>query len=117
MQWKDGDEEFVLLKLLKESNTIEVAEYSEANDASDEPAFAHWVPHALRKRNRILSAVNARIKQASHKYGIEVLMSVDHAQRADTANGNRHWMDAIDKEMKQVIVDFEILEKGTKAPV
>ena len=57
------------------------------------------------------------MKQATYKYGIEVLTSVEHTQRIDLSNGNRHWTDTIDKEMKQVIVAFEILEEGVKAPV
>ena len=61
--------------------------------------------------------VHSRIKKATHKYGIEVPMSVEHAKKIDLANGNRCWIDAIDKEMKQVIVAFEILEEGQKAPI
>ena len=88
------------MKLLKENYPIEVAEYAEANDIANEPAFAYWVPYTLRKRDRILSSVHSRIKKATHKYGIEVPMSVEHAKKIDLANGNRCWMDAIDKEMK-----------------
>ena len=70
----------------------------------------------MRKRNRIVSSVNSRILKSTHKYGIEVPTSVDHAKRIDTSNGNRFWQDAIDKEIKNVAVAFELKERGQRAP-
>ena len=115
--WKDGREEWVPLKLLKETNPIEIAEYAIANSISEEPAFAYWVPYVIRKREKIIATVNSRIARATHKYGIEVPKSMADAIRIDQANGNRFWQDAIAKEMKQVAVAFEILDIGCQAPI
>jgi len=65
----------------------------------------------------ILSAVNKLIQKTTHKYGIEVPMSVKHAYEIDRQNSNTFWRDAIKKEMFNNGVAFEILENGEKAPV
>jgi hypothetical protein len=46
---------------------------------AEEPAFAWWVPDTLRRRNAILSAVKARVRKKTHKYGIEVPTSLVRA--------------------------------------
>ena len=114
---KDEEEQWVLLKLLKETNPIETAEFAKSRGIEGEPAFAYWVPYVLRKRDRIISAIQSRINRATHKYGIEVPTSVDHARAIDASNGNNLWMQAIDKEMKQVAVASEIFDEGTSPPV
>ena len=58
-EWKDGDQDWIPLKDLKESNPIETAEFAVANGTQDEPAFAWWVPHTLKKRNRITKKVKS----------------------------------------------------------
>ena len=117
VKWKDGSEQWIALKLLKESNPLEVAEFAKAREIDNEPAFCWWVPYTLRKRDRIISSVNSRVRKTSHKYGIEVPTSLDHAKKIDESNGNRLWQDAIEKEMKNVAVAFEILELGSPIPI
>ena len=75
-----------------------------------EPAFAWWVPYTLRKRDRIIAAINLRVKKQTHKYGIEIPTSVAHAKEIDTKNDNTFWQDAIETEMYNVAVAFKILE-------
>ena len=58
IQWKDGTTTWERLADLKESNPVEVAEYAAAQGIAHEPAFAWWVPFTLRKRNRIIAAIN-----------------------------------------------------------
>ena len=115
--WKDGSEQWVPLKLLKEVHPVEVAEFAKARDIHEFPAFAYWVPYVLRKRDNIIASVTSRIKRTTHKYGIEVPTSIEHAKKIDSINGNRYWQNAIDKEMSNVKVAFEILGEGEKAPV
>jgi len=117
VRWKDGSEQWIALKLLKESNPLEVAEFAKAREIDNEPAFCWWVPYTLRKRDRIIASINSRVRKTSHKYGIEVPTSIDHAKRIDESNGNRLWQDAIEKEMKNVAVAFEILELGMPIPI
>lgn len=90
VQWKDGTSQWIPLKVLKESNPVDVAEYVVARGIADEPAFAWWVPYTLKKRNRIIAAVNSRVKRKTHKYGIEIPTSVAHAREIDARNGNRY---------------------------
>ena len=70
--WKNGSEQWIPLSILKKSNPIEVAEFAVAKGIADEPAFNWWVPYTLRKRDIIISGVNARVKKVTHKYGVEV---------------------------------------------
>ena len=60
VEWKDGSSEWIPLKLLKENNPIEVAEYAVANKIEDQPAFALWVPNVLRWRKRIFSKLKSK---------------------------------------------------------
>ncbi len=114
--WKDGTKDWIPLKVMKESNPVDVAEYATARGFADEPAFSWWVPYTLRKRNSIIAAVNSRVKKQTHKFGLEVPTSVEHARRIDASNGNTMWYDAIAKEMYNVSVAFKILEESESIP-
>ena len=105
------------LKDIKESNPIEVAEFAVAKGIDKEPAFAWWIPYTIRKRKNIISAVCARLKLKTHKFGIEIPRSVEHAYRLDERNGNTFWRDAIKKEMANVMVAFDMLEDDENLPV
>ena len=59
-QWKDGSSSWVNLADLKESHLIEVAEYAKILGIDHEPAFNWWVPHILKKRDRIILLVEKR---------------------------------------------------------
>ena len=69
----------------------------------------HW------KRDRIISSVNSRVKKVSHKYGVKIPKSAAEALRFDEQNNDTCWLDAIDKEMGNLKVAFDILE-GDKSP-
>ena len=116
MAWADDSETWVPLKDLKESHPVEVAEFAKAQGIADEAAFIWWVPYTLRKRDVILSEVKARIRKTTHKYGIEIPTSVENAYEVDTKNNNDLWQKAIDKEMMNVGVAFQVLEEDEKAP-
>ena len=57
------------------------------------------------------------MKVATNKYGVEIPTSIEHAIRLDTTNVNQLWMEALDKEMQNVSVAFEILPTGAPVPV
>ena len=63
VQWNDGLRQWVALKILKESNPVQVAEYAVARGIGDEPAFAWWTPYMLRKHDVIVLAVNSRLQK------------------------------------------------------
>ena len=117
VEWANSSRQWIDLKLLKESNPVQVAEYVTARNIADEPAFAWWVPYVLRKRDVIISAVNSRVRRTSHKYGIEVPTSVKHAIEIDRKNKNTFWADALKKEMGNVGVAFEILGQNALFPI
>ena len=116
VKWKDQSKSWMRLADMKESYPIETAELAASRGIDDEPAFAWWVPHTLRKRDTIVSALRMRMCQAKHKYGIEIPASVEHAKELDMKEGNDLWMKVLAKEMFNVGVAFKILEHGQKAP-
>ena len=42
--------------------------------------------------------------QTTHKYGIEIPTSWNHAVKIDTKNGNQLWKDALVKDMKILVL-------------
>jgi hypothetical protein len=114
--WKDGSEQWIPLKILKESHPVEVAEFAVSRGIDAEPAFCWWTPYTLRKRDRIISAVKSRIAKTSHKYGVEIPNNIEHAFLLDKQNGNTFWRDSINKEMENLKVAFDILPEGKNAP-
>ena len=59
VQWKDGLTSWEMLKDLKASNLVKVAEYAVANQLVGEPTFKRWVPHTMQKWNWIISKVKS----------------------------------------------------------
>ncbi len=116
VEWKDGTSDWLPLADLKESYPIDVAEYAVNNKIASEPAFAWWVPHVLRKRDRIIKKVKTRYFRRTHKYGIELPKTVEEALAIDERTGTDFWRKAIEKEMRNVQVAFEVREDGV-APV
>ena len=106
-QWKDGSTTWESLKDVKESYPIQLAEYSLQRKISDEPAFAWWVPHVLKKRERIIAKVKSKYWLRTHKFGIRIPKTVQEAKQLDQQNGDHLWWEAICKEMKNVRIAFE----------
>ena len=117
VEWKDGTSSWIPLKLLKESNPVELAEYAKSRGIDKEPAFAWWVNHVLKKRDRIIKQVKHRPVKKSIKFGIQVPSSVEEALRLDKENNNTFWSDAINKELSNVIIAFKLLNEGECPPV
>ena len=106
-QWKDGSTDWIDMKYLKDSNPIELAEYAVANRIQEEPAFKWWVSETLRMRNRIIGKVKSRYWKTSHKYGVRLPHSVQEALQTDRETGTDFWWNAIQKELKKVMVALE----------
>ncbi len=116
VRWKSNATEWIPLKDMKESYPVQTAEFATSRGIHTEPAFTWWVPYTLRKRDVIISAVKARLRKTSHKYGKEIPTSIAHAYEIDKKNGNTLWSDAIKKEMTNVGVAFEILPEDGQPP-
>ena len=59
VQRNNETQEWVPLKILKNSNPIEVFEFIVARGINKEPDFNWWVPYTLRRRDRIIVGVNS----------------------------------------------------------
>jgi hypothetical protein len=101
---------------LKESNPVELAEYAVANNLSEEAAFHWWVPSIIKKRDRIISAARARSHKRNQKIGIEIPKTVERALAIDQETNTSFWRNAIEKEMKHVLIAFDVLEDGAAEP-
>jgi hypothetical protein len=117
IEWRDGTTSWERLAVLKESNPVEVAEYSVAAGIDKMPAFKWWVPYTLKKRKRIIAAVNKRVLKRDHKFGIRIPRTVEEALRIDKENGNTLWEDSMVKEMGNVRVAFNILPEDQPPPI
>ena len=116
IKWKDKPESWIKLADMTESHPVEVAEYPRARGIDKEPAFKWWVSHTLKKRQVILAALKKRTRKTTHKYGIEIPTSVEHAFELDRKNGNNLWKEALEMEMYNIGVAFKILEDEKTAP-
>ena len=117
IEWKDKSTSWERLSDMKESYPIEVAQYAEAMGIRDEPAFSWWTTNVLKKRQRIIAAVNKRYHKMMHKFGIKVNKNTEEALDLDKENGNDLWWKAIQKVMSAVKVAFKILEDDDQPPI
>ena len=101
---------------MKETYPMETAEFAINHGIDKLPAFNWWIPHTLKKRDRIIAAVKHRMVKKAFKYGHEVPSTVSEAYNLDKKHNNTRWRDAIAKEMKNVRVAFKILEKNENIP-
>ena len=108
VQWKDGSSQWIEMKDLKNSYPIELAEYSINNKIHDEPAFAWWVPHTIKKRNYMIGKVKSKYWQRTNKYGLRLPKSVKEAYEIDDENQDSMWADAIKDEMLKIINATEV---------
>ena len=118
VQWEDGSESWVPLKVLKESNPVETAEFAVAKGIEKEPAFAWWTGQILKKRNYFIKKLRkSNVAKSNLKFGLVVPRTVKEAHELDRKNGNTLWNDAIKKELKNVIVAFHLLGDDEVVPV
>jgi len=83
---------------------------------STQPAFAWWEPRTLRRHDKIIAGTNSRVRCFPHKYGIEVPRTIEEALRIERANSEKNCRKAIDKEMENLKVAFDILPVGSIPP-
>jgi hypothetical protein len=114
--WNEGNTTWEMLSAMRDMNMPKCAEYAIEHGLADESAFKFWVKHAMKKRERLIKQVYKRKRRNKFKYGIEVPNTVGQAYALDEKNGNSLWREAIDKEMKNVMVAFEIKNAGEEPP-
>jgi hypothetical protein len=90
--WKDGTSSLVPLREMKDSYPLQTDEYAVANSLAKEPAFKWWIPHVLRKCDRMIEKLGKKkYWRRTHKYGIELPKSVAEALGID----RRTWDDLL----------------------
>ena len=114
LQWKDGSTTWAAMKDIQSAYPIQLAEYAQQRGIDTLPAFAWWIPHVIKKRNRIISKTKSKYWTRTHKFGIRLPHSVKEALAIDKENGDTLWWDAICKEMKNVRVAFEEYDGDVK---
>ena len=72
-----------------------------------------WVPHTLKKCDRIISKLVLRKRKETHEYGIEVPRNVHHALELDRDNRKSLWANAIRKVISGLSLAFDIRDKDT----
>lgn len=115
VQWKDGSSTWVSLKDLKASFPIELARYARDHTLLDQPAFAWWAPHTLKKAHHTISKLKSKYWEKSHKYGIRIPKTIAEAKKLDAENGNTLWMDSVRSEMSAIRVAVEQYDGDTSA--
>jgi len=116
VEWSYGGQEWIPLADMKASYPVEVAEYVIQADIATQPAFAWWVRHVLKKRDRIIAKVESKHWAKTHKYGIELPRNLKEALAIDEKTGTDHWKKAFEKEMRNVFGAFSFLEDGEDPP-
>ena len=111
IKWRGGSTSWLPMKVVKEANPLELAEYVVVNKINDEPAFAWWIPTVLRTRKRMISRLKTHhtIRKQT-KFGIIVPSSLEEARELDAENGNQLWEKATRKELDKVKIAFELLD-------
>ena len=115
VKWKGQSKSWMRLADMKESHPIETTEFAVSRGIDDEPAFAWWVQHTLRKRDAIVLGLRTRMRQTKHKYGIEIPTSVEHVKELDRKEGHDYWMKALAKEMFNIGVAFKKTRTRTES--
>ena len=113
VEWKDDTTTWMDMKDVKEASPIELAEYAIANQISNEPAFAWWVPYVMKKRDRIIAEVKTKYWRTTHKYGVRLPKTAEEALRFDAEDGTTFWRDAMNKEMAKAKVAYAEVEGAT----
>jgi hypothetical protein len=72
------------------------------------------VPYTLKKRRRIVAALNKRYLLRSHKFGVELPKSVQDALRTDEQSITKYWKVAKSLEIKNIDLEIQDLKVNKK---
>jgi hypothetical protein len=117
VKWKDGSTSWEPLKVMKEAYPVRVVEFAVSQGIQELPGFCWWVQPTIKRKNRIVNAIKTRHKKKTHKYGIQVPLSVEEAYQIDKDTNTDYWHQVIQKEMKNNVVAFKFLEEGERVPI
>ena len=93
LQWKDGSTTWEALKDIKNCYPLQLAEYAIEEGIEGKLEFQWWVPHAIRKKNRIILKMKSKYWVRTNKFGLRIPKSVEEALQIDkditTTNGGK----------------------------
>jgi hypothetical protein len=115
--WKDGNTSWHSLSDIKNSYSIQLAEYAIANNLQNEPAFVWWIKPMLKRKKAFIKTTGASYAKHSHKFGIRVPQTVEEAIAIDKATNTTFWHNAIQKEMKNNRIAFKFLDNDEPVPI
>ena len=119
-QWKGGSKYLQNLSYLKQSHLIDTTEYVISQNLQGEPEFNWWVPHVIKKRERVTLLVKKWIAwylKKAHKFVVRLPKIVEEAYNIDADNGNVLCTNSIPKEMTNVKINFKALEDSEYVPI
>ena len=111
IKWCYRNTTWVVLKEIKDSYSLQLAEYAVAAKIPMDIAFAWWLHHTLKNRNRIIIKVESKYWLKTHKFGINVPKTMNQEIEFDSENGNTLWWDAMCQEIKNICPAFDPWEK------
>ena len=98
---------------------IHFAKYAVAKSVENEPVFNWWVHCVLKKRDQIIPMVrkcSTKYFKKTHKFGLKLPKMVNEVYPIDKKNSNTLWQDAIQKEIENVKIAFQIIPEAKKPP-
>ena len=66
------------------------------------------MPHAIRKRNQIISKFKSQYWETTHKFVIRLPKTTEEALQIDKITGTDFWRNAINKEMSMVKIAWKV---------
>jgi hypothetical protein len=79
-----------------------------------EPAFAWWIPIYVKHKDRIIKSIRSCSVKKNVKFGLEIPKTVEEALKIDRNTKTTYWQDAIEKELSNNRVTFQILAPAEK---
>ncbi len=64
---------------LMRSFPIQIAYQALLHNLQQDPGFSWWVKHMIKKRDYSTSAIHTRYAKGTHKFGIQVLVTIEEA--------------------------------------
>ena len=102
VDWHDGTSSWAKLSDIKQSYSVQLAEYAKAKGLENESPFIWWVGSVPRRRDRILKGIKSnKYWMRTHKYGVELPHSIKEALAINRKTGTIYWQQTIDA--KEVI--------------
>ena len=95
---------------------MDISEYVKAKYIDKEPAFAWWVPSALKYIKAVINKAAMRVRN-DMKFLIAIPAIYNEAVEIYRINGNTYWQDATKKEMKNVEIAFKFFDDRSKLPI